>query len=514
MLTREQGFSLLGQNTWLIAESGASRDRIGFRQALRAVGQGDISRIFVFSVDRLGRNLLEMLIFLRDLEEMGIECWDAEKRRKLFWNDFMLQIEGAVAGKERQEIIKRTQDGLIRAVKAGKYSGGIIAYGYRLNPQTKQLEIEEEEAGVVRRIFQWCVEERLTCTQIAERLNALGIPTRYRKDNRKLRPPGKRQAEHTAGIWRAGRVRHMLRNPAYKGTWLWGKRSAKGARPLIAGYCPEIVSEDIFRQADGVLRSNRWEMTHPGKKRQFLLRGLIKCADCGLTYSSAAFKTSGKYRRYYRCTGAHAFRKLGRPKCFSKSIRAAEIEEVVWHDIKSFVKSPRAAIEHLKLNRQPVDDALGSQLAEVESQLAQLAAKERTLLRISAESSQVDIKALDDVLAEVRSAASTLTAHRNFLSRRIASEEEDEQALFRIAARLSDLRSRIEKADFEQRRRSVEELVKSIEVVTRDLVGKRTAIVTITYRFEDPEPPRSFTTYPVPSEMDYTPALADSSATR
>ena len=97
------------------------------------------------------------------------------------------------------EILRRTQDGLLRAIKGGKYSGGVIAYGYRINPETTRLEIEETEAQSVRMMFGWCVDERRSCVKIAERLNALGIPTRYQIDGRRLRR-GKRAPENTDGI--------------------------------------------------------------------------------------------------------------------------------------------------------------------------------------------------------------------------------------------------------------------------------------------------------------------------
>jgi DNA invertase Pin-like site-specific DNA recombinase len=116
-LANEQGFSIAEEHTWIVAESGSLRDRTGFHQARQAAASGQLSRVYVYSVDRLGRNLLEMLLFLRDLQDLGLECWEAEKRRPLVWDDFILQIEGAVAGKERQEIFKRTQDGLVRAIR-------------------------------------------------------------------------------------------------------------------------------------------------------------------------------------------------------------------------------------------------------------------------------------------------------------------------------------------------------------------------------------------------------------
>lgn len=284
VLAAEQGFELNHSRAWVLAESGKLRDRLGFHKALDAARAGEIERIYVFSIDRLGRDLLEMLLFLRALGDAGIECWEADRRRRLDGDDLLVQVEAAFAGKERRLIIERTQDGLRRAILAGKYSGGIVAYGYHLNPDTKRLEIDEAEAAVVRLLFEWCTDEGLSCVQIAERLNGLGIPTRYTKLEATRRERGKRSAAKTAGIWRSGRIRNMLRNPAYGGQWEWGKRSTK-RRPAdrIAGSCPPIVSRETLAIAARALANNRWAPGEPAT-RQYLLRGRIRCGDCGLMY--------------------------------------------------------------------------------------------------------------------------------------------------------------------------------------------------------------------------------------
>ena len=49
----------------------------------------------------------------------------------------------------------------------------------------------------MRLIFEWTTEERISTLKIADRLNAMGIPTRYAMDGRKVRRPGKQSAEHS-----------------------------------------------------------------------------------------------------------------------------------------------------------------------------------------------------------------------------------------------------------------------------------------------------------------------------
>ena len=81
-LADAQGYDIAQKHIWQLAESGGSRERVGFAEALKAGTKGEISRIYVFNIDRLGRDLLEMLLFLRQLEDMGIDCWGAEKSQQ------------------------------------------------------------------------------------------------------------------------------------------------------------------------------------------------------------------------------------------------------------------------------------------------------------------------------------------------------------------------------------------------------------------------------------------------
>ena len=56
-----------------------------------------------------------------------------------------------------------------------------------------------------------------------------------------------------------------------------------------------------------------------------------------------------------------------------------------------------------------------------------------------------------------------------------------------MAGRLAKLQGKIDQATFSQKRRAVEELVKGVSVATRDADGPRTPVVSIVYRFEDPD---------------------------
>ena len=91
------------------------------------------------------------------------------------------------------------------------------------------------------------------------------------------------------------------------------------------------------------------------------------------------------------------------------------------------------------------------------------------------------------VLAEVRASLASLEAYRGQLQARLDTGEALEQELFSVARRLATLRGRIDRASFAHKRRAVEELVKGITVATRIADGRKTPVVSITYRFEGPD---------------------------
>jgi site-specific DNA recombinase len=515
VVASEQGYEIDQKYIWQLAESGGARERVGFSEALKAGAKGEISRVYVFNIDRLGRDLLEMLLFLRQLDDMGVDCWGAEKGQQLNGDDFIFQIEGAVASKERQEILRRTQDGLLRAIKGGKYSGGIIAYGYRINPESKKLEIELIEAEAVRMMFGWCVDERMSCVKIADRLNAMGIPTRYQKDGRLIRRKGKRAPEKTDGIWRAGRVRNMLRNPAYMGCWEWGKRSKKRrSGDTIPGYCPSIISEEIFTKAGNILIQNQLISTRNGH-RQYLLRGLIKCDICGKTFCgsySMVGPNRSKEKAYYQCNGKTQWRKLGKPRCSAPSLRAEEIESVVWEDIKNFCRNPSIVLDQIRSQRKPLDESMKDTLNKVTAQITELKRQEINLIRIAATSLEVKSQTLDELLSENHKEQNELIGYKVELETKDLRSRTLEDDLIDVASRLAQLGDRIEQASFEERRRAVEELVKEIRVQPQAIDGKLIPVVIITYRFNEP----SQIIVPPPSAViiDHTPARAVISAIR
>jgi len=361
---------------------------------------------------------------------------------------------------ERNTFMERSRDGMRKAIQSGQYSGGIIPYGYQLNPNTKKLEINEEEAKIVRQIFYWINENGMTCYSIAPQLNALGIPTRYSKDGRGIR------GKATAKLWRPGRVYNMLRNPTYKGEWVYGKRSKKRLHSLVTSTCPHVVDVNTFDKAQSRLKANSlW--SDRNSKRFYLLRGLVKCDVCGHAYCGyCSHSTRNGELRYYRCNRNGNRGNLLSGACYSPSVPAKLLEDWVWGKIADFVRNPETVKKAIKNRLESTgNDEYGVQINDAEKRLEELIESEKRLLRLYADPrNQFSKEALDSESEEIVQSREILKKHICELTDAQTSEKEYKKRLESIGFILSKLSKSIQYATPETKRQVIENLLLEVRV--------------------------------------------------
>src|SRR5262249_20155244 len=130
-------------------------------------------------------------------------------------DELLLQVQGMVAEYERAKILERSRRGKRHAAHAGTVnvlSGAPYGYTYIRKAEgggAARYEIRLEEARVVRQVFRWVGQERLTIGEVCRRLTAAGERTRTGKT-----------------VWDRSTVWGMLTNPAYMGAAAFGKTRA------------------------------------------------------------------------------------------------------------------------------------------------------------------------------------------------------------------------------------------------------------------------------------------------
>jgi len=229
-------------------------------------------------------------------------------------NKFTVTVLGAVAEFERAKIIERTTRGRLHKLRRGELSSnGHRTYGYdyvRKSPMSPAaLVVNEQQAAVVRSIFEMFASGEYRLVNIARFLEKSGIRTRLGRET-----------------WDMGQVKHMLKNETYAGVRYFNRitaatDAAKEAKKVFKGRwmfrdradwiavaVPAIVSQELFDTVQERLRTHNERYCQPVTR--YLLSGLVQCGVCGRACSSSrryhkVRRPSGKLSVYhasvYRC---------------------------------------------------------------------------------------------------------------------------------------------------------------------------------------------------------------------
>ena len=324
-------------------------------------------------------------------------------------------------------------------------------------------------ADVVRRIYHHLASDGWTCPHIASEFNSLGIPTSYRRDGRGVR--GRR----TQGLWRSGHIRNLIVNPVYRGILQYGRRSTKpNGREVISASVPPLVSEDVWNAALSTLKRNR--AMPRNSCHAYLLRSLIRCAVCGLSFC-------GTWTRgpRYRCNGSMAHRGQFQGKCIGASIKGEKLEAAVWSDVSRFLLDPQVLVDELLAESNDIESRA---VAEAERASILDARDAAQLRRTRAIDLYTRAKLSDD---EFDAIAADVEQELKTLDDRLAGLEPADDPLDDAvsADTLAEIRERLaEDISDAERREIVQLLVRRITVhTTLPDRGRKQVRVVIDYRF-------------------------------
>ncbi len=249
----------------------ANRDKIQLIKEAAIRNEFDILLVFMF--DRIGRISDETPFVVEWFIKNGIQVWstqEGEQRIDTHADRLMNYIRFWQADGESEKTSIRTRTRLGQIVEEGHFTGGVAPYGYRLvkngrmskrKHELHDLEVVEEEAAVVRLIFEKYVYEGYGAQRIATFLTNRGYPTR------------------TGKPWHHATVRGMICNLTYTGVLRSGEHRSEVLPEL------QIVSQELFEEAQEIRESraghNEKIFVPRNTGGKSLLVGNIFCAHCG-----------------------------------------------------------------------------------------------------------------------------------------------------------------------------------------------------------------------------------------
>lgn len=243
--------------------------------------------LLVFMFDRLGRIADETPFVVEWFVKNGIRVWSTQEGEQRFDNHtdkLTNYIRFWQADGESEKISIRTSNSMGILTQEGCFTGGTRPYGYnfvktgrvnRRKHEVYDLEICEEEAVVVRKMFSLAAVEGYGAQRIANYLNANGIKNRSGKN------------------WHPASIQGMLRNILYTGIL----RSGESRSPVQERL--QIVDDKTFATVQSMLqarsRASEGIRSSPLNTRgKSLLAGNIFCGHCG---ARLCITTSGKGRK-------------------------------------------------------------------------------------------------------------------------------------------------------------------------------------------------------------------------
>ena len=362
----------------IISGGDSIADRPMFQKVLQLIESPKYKAVIVKEVSRLGRpDTMEIgrisktfrftETFAIAIEPMRVfnladkferDMFEEELKRSAYYLDYSKQI---------------MQAGIQISVKSGNYVASIPPYGYERTTiiidknKCPTLKIKEDEADVVRMIFDMYVNQNMGTQLVAKRLNDLNIKT---QKNRK---------------WTPDSIRTVIENIHYIGKIRWNKRKGKivvengefrKVRPknsddcvVVEGKHEAIISEELFYAAQE--KRKKAHRTPVNKELKNPFASLMYCT-CGRAVTYRIFRDKTKKTAtepFYLCSAQGLL-------CNSGSCHASEVVDFVADVL-------RKKIKEFKIEANNKNDELLSlhdkQIAKLEKTLSDLDAREESM---------------------------------------------------------------------------------------------------------------------------------------
>jgi site-specific DNA recombinase len=298
------------------AKTGRNAHRKELQRLISDSYKGKFTVVLVHKIDRWFRNQRESLNCQKTLLDNGIEFISVtEGSTGSRQSKMLLGIQSVIAENESDTISERIKGGQKESASKCQYMGGPLPLGYSVDPVTHKYVIDEQEASIVRKIFDMYVGGT-GYTKILEYLNSMGFRTK--RGNR----------------FGTGSLHGLLKNEKYKGRYVYGvledtivngKRCIIKRPPeewtVVEGGIPAIIDAKLFDRAQKKLALNKKASGQYKAKEVYLLSGIIKCGVCR---SPMHVNTRSDGYSSYNCS-----KNNHRKDCTNRGIRRDELDDYV-----------------------------------------------------------------------------------------------------------------------------------------------------------------------------------------
>ena len=412
----------------------STKKRDSFNRMIRDAKAGRFDFIITKEISRFSRSTLDSIKYTQELLEHDVGV--------LFQNDnintldsdseFRLVVMAGVAQDEVRKLSERLKFGFRQAIKNGHVLGNDKLWGY--DKKDCVLTINEEEAQVVRRIFDLYANQQMGIRRISQTLYDEGFTSR--KGN----------------TFNVLTIRHILCNPKYKGWYCANKSQTVDYRSKRKVFLdesewvmypdpsiPAIVSEELWDRANALYKRRSQQMMSHQSAAEFHNRypysGKIICEEHGTSFHRQVLRSSKGEKEVWQC---RVYRNRGRVACSAPQLRTTELDQIMAQIFDQLTQNKQAIIDAVVTVLQSVPDEhdYAQDIRHIEEDLSSIQAKKDRLLEMSIEGviSTAEFKQRNDGFNE----------QAKVLEERLAVLQSEAEKGQQTTAQLQEIRSALE----------------------------------------------------------------------
>lgn len=339
--------------------TGLNFDRPAFKQLIKDIEDKKINMVVTKDLSRLGRDYSGVGMYtgkyFPEKNVRYIAMYDGIDT--IMDTDDMIGMRAVINDYYCRDASKKYRAMLYNKKKEGKYISTYAPYGYQKDPNRKgHLIIEPIEGKIVKEIFKMYIGGMGTY-QIAKKLNENNVQSPATK---------KKNINTITGKWSAEYIRRMLRKEVYVGDTVLGKTKKINYKVNKLINLPEeewirtnnthepLVSRSDFELVQRLLNNTKATKEN---KYDYLLRGVVKCKDCGTNIvwltKRDKYKDKITVRRYGVCCTAQSENSV--KKCSKKYINYDKAEKQILNSIRNIVNVYMKTIDYKKILNKEIE---------------------------------------------------------------------------------------------------------------------------------------------------------------
>lgn len=377
--------------------------------------------VLVHKLDRFARNRGDSIMNRARLRRNGVsllsvtEPLDDTKPEAVI----LEAVLEAMAEYYSKNLAREVRKGLKENALKCQHTGGRPPLGYDVDPASRQLVINPEEAEAVRLIYRMTIEGR-GYHDIMGVLRERGYMTKAGREFGK------------------NSLYEILRNPKYKGVYVYNRASEadpytkrrnshqsrdEGDMIIVPGGVPAIVSEEDFAIVQRILEQRRRHSEHAKHHREvYLLTGKIFCGVCGSRFAGNRKNSKGNRvpNITYRCN--NRARRTGKD-CKNKEVNRDYLEAFVLKKIEESIFNKRMAgiiLDRFQEYMKAQQSAKNGTMRRLEKDLRAVEARQDNLTDVLAEGTDDKLER-SIILQKIKK----LELEKEALQEKIAKEKAD-----------------------------------------------------------------------------------------